>query len=100
MISCAIGDDIKTAQVVSQRWFIIGVNLNCADATAAEFPGQYLRARQICVGNDYLFKVAGAREIASRFRPHRATAAQDDDPHNLTNPFSCLWTNRMDTSMV
>src|SRR6267378_3193068 len=89
MIGRAIRDDIKAAQAFSQSRFILGVNLNREDASAAEFCGQRLRSLQIGVGNDYLLKIASAREIASRFRTHRATAPKNYDPHDLIS--SGVW---------
>src|SRR5438309_8576407 len=94
MVSRAIRNDIKLAKVFSQSRFIISVDLNRADASAAELCGQRLRAREIGVGNDNLFKIAGAREIAGRFRAHRATAAEDDYFHThqlVQRPISFKW---------
>src|SRR5712692_4369973 len=57
------------------------IDLNRAHASTAELRSQRFRSRQISVSNHDLFKVAGAREIACRFRPHRATTTEDDDSH-------------------
>src|SRR6266851_1676922 len=81
MIGRAIREDFKATQAFRQSRFISGVDLNRADASAAEFCSQPLSSLQIGVGNDDLFKLAGPREIAGRFRSHRATAAEDDDLH-------------------
>src|SRR5437764_3952052 len=82
MVGRAISNHVKAAQALGQSRFISGVDLNRADTSATEFLSKCFGSRDISIGDDYFFKIAGARKIACRFRAHRATAAEDDDFHN------------------